>query len=86
MAINEVRERLRRKLESDYGREEAELLMDRPPGGWSDLVTKEFLELKLDALEHRVIARVERQLKVQTWVLASALIAGLGAFGGILRV
>ncbi len=86
MAVGEVRERLRQKLEQDYGVEEAQLLMDRPPGGWADLVTKEFLELKLDALEQRLIARVERQLKVQTWVLASSLITGLGVFGGILRV
>jgi hypothetical protein len=37
-------------------------------------------------LEQRVTARVERQLEVQTWVLASSLITGLGVFGGILRV
>lgn len=50
MAVNEVRERLRQQLENDYGVEGAAILMDRPPGGWSDLVTKDYLDAKLDAL------------------------------------
>ena len=33
--------------------------MDRPPGGWSALVTNETLDLKLDALESRMNARFE---------------------------
>lgn len=47
----------------------AEILMDRPPGGWSDLVTNHTLDLhfaawderfdrKLDVVESRVEARV----------------------------
>jgi hypothetical protein len=28
----------------------ASWLMDRPPGGWTDLVTNQMLDLKLDAL------------------------------------
>ena len=34
--------------------------MDRPPGGWSALVTNETLDLKLGALEERMNARFER--------------------------
>ncbi len=30
--------------------------MDRPPGGWSDLVTNQVLDAKLDALEHRLVS------------------------------
>jgi hypothetical protein len=30
------------------GVEEADLLMDRPPGGWGDLVTKSWLSAELD--------------------------------------
>jgi len=32
----------------------ASILMDRPPGGWNDLVTNESLRLSLDALRHEL--------------------------------
>jgi len=57
MAVNEVRERLRQQLEEDYGVEGASYLLDRPPGGWSDLVTKDYLDARLEALENKL--RVE---------------------------
>ncbi len=41
---------MRRKLEEAFGAEEASILMDRPPGGWTDLVTNQTLDLKIDAL------------------------------------
>ena len=50
MAVEEVRLRLRRQLEDLFGAEEASILMDRPPGGWNDLVTNQMLDLKIDAL------------------------------------
>ena len=50
MAVEEARVRLRRQLEDTFGVEEASILMDRPPGGWSDLVTNQTLDLKIDAL------------------------------------
>ena len=50
MAVEEARVRLRRQLEDAFGVEEASILMDRPPGGWSDLVTNQTLDLKIDAL------------------------------------
>jgi len=37
--------------------DEADLLLDRPPGGWDDLVTKEWLHLELGAFEARMDAR-----------------------------
>jgi chromosome segregation ATPase len=39
--------------------DEADLLLDRPPGGWDDLVTEEWLHLELGALEARMDARFE---------------------------
>jgi hypothetical protein len=50
MTIEDVQVRLRTKLESAFGAEEASYLMDRPPGGWIDLVTNQVLEARLDAL------------------------------------
>lgn len=38
MTLEDARVPLRQKLEDAYGVEEASILLDRPPGGWSDLV------------------------------------------------
>jgi hypothetical protein len=77
MAVEEVRARLRRQLEETYGVEGAAILMDRPPGGWSDLVTNQTLDLKIDALRHELIASVDLRLRAQTWITTTTLIAGL---------
>ena len=50
MAIEEARLRLRRQLEDTFGVEEASILMDRPPGGWNDLVTNQSLAREMDGL------------------------------------
>ena len=68
MAVEEARARLRRQLEETYGVEGAAILMDRPPGGWSDLVTDQTLDLKMDALRHELVGSVDRKLCAQTWV------------------
>lgn len=82
MAVEEVRVRVRRKLEEAFGMEEASYLMDRPPGGWGDLVTNQTLDLKIDALRHELVATVDRRLRAQTWITTSTLIAGLAlAYG-----
>ena len=54
MAVEEARVRLRRQLEDTFGVEEASILMDRPPGGWSDLVTNQTLDLKIDVLRYEL--------------------------------
>jgi hypothetical protein len=77
MAVEDARARLRRQLEETYGVEGAAILMDGPPGGWSDLVTNEMLDAKLSALEYRLIASVDRRLRAQTWITTTTLIAGL---------
>jgi hypothetical protein len=60
MATEDVRAGLRRRLAEEYGMDEADLLVDRPPGGWGELVTKEWLHLELGALEARVDAMDRR--------------------------
>jgi hypothetical protein len=76
-AVEEARARLRRQLEETYGVEGAAILMDRPVGGWSDLVTNQTLDLKIDALRHELIGSVDRRLRAQTWITTTTLIAGL---------
>jgi hypothetical protein len=77
MAVEEIRARLRRQLEETYGVEGAAILMDRPPGGWADLVTNQTLDLKIDALRHELIGAVDRRLRAQTSITTTTLIAGL---------
>lgn len=90
MAVEEQRFRIRRSIEEKLGVEEAAYLIEgRPPGGWDALVTKEYFDLKLEALEERMGRRmadlssgVDRRLRAQTWITASLLISGIGiAFG-----
>jgi len=92
MAVEEARVRLRRQLEETFGVEEASILMDRPPGGWSDLVTNHTLDLKIDALRFELrsemagvrvemanlSASVDRRLRAQTWMMMTTMIAAVG--------
>ena len=85
MAVEEVRMRLRRKLQDMFGEDEAAMLMDRPPGGWSDLVTNQtlnaILDSRFDALDHR-LESFRHELKSemgegfrdQTWRMVTALL------------
>ena len=56
MVVDDVRAHLRPLLERDYGVDSAAFLIDRPPGGWGDLVTNRTLERELDSLRHEVRA------------------------------
>ena len=85
MTVEEARVRLRRQLEDTFGVEEASILMDRPPGGWSDLVTNHTLDLKIDTLRYELrtemanlSASVDRRLRAQTWMMMTTMIAGFG--------
>ncbi len=60
MAIDEQRLRVRRSLEEKLGVEEASYLMDRPAGGWSELVTNHTLDLKFAVVDERFRAIDER--------------------------
>jgi len=58
MAAGDQYLKIRRSLERKLGVEEASYLMDRPAGGWSELVTNQTLDLKLDALRHELRAEI----------------------------
>ena len=53
MTFDEDWMRLRTRLVELVGVSGAEILMDRPPGGWSDLVTNHTLDLRFAAFEER---------------------------------
>jgi hypothetical protein len=86
MTTEDVRVRLRTKLEKAFGAEEASILMDRPPGGWNDLVTNQMLEARLAALEHKLVATMERGFRNQTWRLLGAMFVMFGVFATLVRV
>jgi hypothetical protein len=86
MTTEDVRVRLRTKLEKAFGAEEASILMDRPPGGWNDLVTNQMLEARLAALEHKLVATMERGFRNQTWRLLGAMFVMFGVFATVVRV
>ena len=52
MSIDDVTIQLRSQLQEAFGVDGASYLMDRPPGGWSDLVTNESLDRRLATFEH----------------------------------
>lgn len=66
MAVEEQRLRVRRSLEEKLGVEEASYLMDRPVGGWSDLVTNHTLDLKFRVLDERFALIDERFVALDT--------------------
>ena len=97
MTIEDVRVRLRTKLESAFGAEEASILMDRPPGGWNDLVTNQVLDAKFDALRFELVAQMadlrgeliatmERGFRAQTWRLAGSTFVAFGLFATLVRL
>ena len=97
MTIEDVRVRLRTKLESAFGAEEASILMDRPPGGWNDLVTNQMLDAKFAALRFELVAQMadlrgeliatmERGFRAQTWRLAGSTFVAFGLFATLVRL
>ena len=93
MTTEDVRVRLRTKLESAFGAEEASILMDRPPGGWNDLVTNQMLEARLATLEVKLVgqmtelrAEMQRGFQVQTWRLLGAIFVAFGMFATLVRI
>jgi hypothetical protein len=88
----EVTARPRRRLEEEYGMREAAYLTDHPSGGWHALATREQLEafeqrvdLRFEALEERLMREIDRRFRLQTTFLVSAMLAGLGLFGLLVR-
>ncbi|MEX2256960.1 MAG: hypothetical protein WEC34_16110 [Acidimicrobiia bacterium] len=77
MTTEDVQVRLRSKLERAFGAEEASILMDRPPGGWSDLVTNDVLAARLDALKSELVAEI-RTLRADLVAQISGVRSDLG--------
>jgi hypothetical protein len=60
MTVDEDWMRLRTRLVELVGVSGADILMDRPPGGWGDLVTNHTLDLRFAAWEERFAASEQR--------------------------
>ena len=81
MAVDEQRLKVRRSIEEQLGVEEAAYLIDgRPTGGWDALVTKEYLDLRLEALKGQFHDETTRLIK---WFVPT-FFASVAALGGIL--
>lgn len=75
--------RIRRSIEEQLGVDEAAYLLEaRPPGGWDALVTKEYLDLRLEAFEGRMQKHVNRLV---LW-LVPTVFAGMAAAGALVGV
>ncbi|MGH2557197.1 MAG: hypothetical protein ACRDHO_16015 [Actinomycetota bacterium] len=81
MAIGErSRHALHTKLEELLGPEDASVLMEHlPPVGWADVVTKRDLDLKLEALEHKLLATFRAELNAHTRTMVQWLIFATSA-------
>lgn len=84
MAVEEARLRIRQSLEEKLGVEEAAYLMDRPIGGWSDLVTNQTLDLRLGLARSELRtemadlrAEMQAGFRRQTWQLATLMVSGM---------
>jgi hypothetical protein len=82
MPVDEISARLRARLQEEYGVDEAAILMDRPPGGWGDLVTNQSLDQRLaefearfEVIEYKSMAAMERGFRDQTWRLLTAMLS-----------
>ncbi len=70
------RDQLYRSAVEVLGREEADTLMaSLPPVDWSDVVTKPYLDQRLDAMKHELTATFEAALRKQTqWVFGAVVL------------
>ena len=91
---DEARYRLHQRLDSALGAQEAATLMSQlPPMGWGDLATKRDLESlgqslrsEMGALEARVGARPDRELRLMTWPLITAIVAVMSVLVAAVRL
>ena len=88
MAIDErARLRLHRRLEEILGAHEAETLMQHlPRAGWEDLVTKDHLDLRLEAIKHELIATFRQEFVHQTRTMIFAVVGAVASVGGLVVV
>ena len=86
MAIDErARHRLHRRLEEVLGSQEAETLMrSLPHSPWDEFVTREYLDLRLEAMEQRLTANFRQEFVKQTRTMIFAVIGAVATVGGLL--
>jgi hypothetical protein len=80
MQIDErSRRQMYERLEEVLGARTADALMEHlPPVGWADIATKRDLDLGLDALEHRLVTQVHREInRMILWFVPTTL-SGVG--------
>ncbi len=53
MTVEEARISLRTQLEEQFGVMESSILLDRPPGGWSDLATNQAVDALKVGIDRR---------------------------------
>jgi len=83
MAVDEQRLRIRRSIEEKLGVEEAAYLIEgRPSGGWDALVTKEYLDLRLEAFE----GQIHRHINQLVMWLVPTVFAGMAAAGALVGI
>ena len=74
------RHRMYERLQEVLGEEEAATLMEHlPPVGWADVVTKRDLDLRLEALEQKLLAMFRDELNRQTRRMIHAMIFSTSA-------
>lgn len=77
MSVTErARHELHERLVELMGRNHTETLMEcLPPTGWGDVVTREYLDLRLDALEHRLTSVVESRARQTNAALTTTVLS-----------
>ncbi len=77
MSVTErARHELHERLVELMGRDRAETLMESlPPTGWGDVVTREYLDLRLEALEHRVLSEMDSRLHSQMTMIIGMMLS-----------
>ena len=77
MSVTErARHELHERLVELMGPSRAETLMEHlPPTGWGDVVTREYLDLRLEALEHRMMSAIDARLRQTNAMLATTVIS-----------
>jgi len=99
MSIDDVTIQIRSQLQEAFGVDAASYLMDRPPGGWSNLVTYDGLDrrlsqlearlddkfdLKLEGLEYKLMSMMDREFRTQTWRLMTAMLSGMAVLVAVM--
>ena len=91
---DEARYRLHQRLDSALGAQEAATLMSQlPPMGWGDLATKRDLESlglslrsEMAILRSEIGARLDRELRLMTWRLITAIVAVMSVLVAAVRL